>query len=56
MVDHHLVVYALTLHARFTRGWNGSRIAWLAVIGFFAVLFTYFGVNFLSGMHSYGAS
>ncbi len=49
-------VYALTLHARFTRGWNGNRIAWLAVIGFFAVLFTYFGVNFLSGMHSYGAS
>jgi cytochrome c-type biogenesis protein CcsB len=50
-------VYALTLHARFTRGWSGSRIAWLAIIGFVSVFFTYFGVNFLlSGLHSYGSS
>ena len=50
-------VYALALHARFTRGWNGTRIAWLAILGFLSVLFTYFGVNFvLSGLHSYGAS
>ena len=49
-------VYALTLHARFTRGWNGSRIAWLAILGFVSVFFTYFGVNFLlSGLHSYGS-
>ncbi len=50
-------VYASTLHARFTRGWQGSRIAWLAILGFIAVFFTYFGVNFwLSGLHSYGSS
>jgi cytochrome c-type biogenesis protein CcsB len=50
-------VYAFTLHARFTRGWNGSRIAWLAVIGLVSVFFTYFGVNYLlDGLHSYGAS
>lgn len=50
-------VYASTLHARFTRGWSGSRIAWMAIVGFMAVLFTYFGVNFfLSGLHSYGSS
>ena len=50
-------IYAATLHARFTRGWQGKRIAWLAIIGFFAVMFTYFGVNFLlSGLHSYGSS
>ncbi|PIE57221.1 MAG: c-type cytochrome biogenesis protein CcsB [Desulfobulbus propionicus] len=50
-------IYALTLHARFTRGWTGPRIAWLSIIGFVAVLFTYFGVNFLlSGLHSYGSS
>ncbi len=49
--------YAFLLHARFTKGWNGRRIAWLAIAGFAAVLFTYFGVNFfLSGLHSYGAS
>ncbi|PIE60228.1 MAG: c-type cytochrome biogenesis protein CcsB, partial [Desulfobulbus propionicus] len=40
-------VYAITLHARFTRGWSGKRIAWLAIIGFVSVFFTYFGVNFL---------
>jgi cytochrome c-type biogenesis protein CcsB len=50
-------LYALTLHARFTRGWSGSRIAWLAILGFGSVIFTYFGVNFvLSGLHSYGSS
>ena len=50
-------VYALTLHARFTRGWSGSRIAWLAILGFISVFFTYFGVNFLlAGLHSYGSS
>ena len=50
-------LYASTLHARFTRGWSGRRIAWLAIAGFFAVFFTYFGVNFLlSGLHSYGSS
>jgi len=50
-------LYATTLHARFTRGWRGRRIAWLAILGFFAVFFTYFGVNFLlSGLHSYGSA
>jgi len=48
-------VYAATLHARFTRGWGGRRIAWLSIIGFFSVIFTYYGVNFLlAGLHSYG--
>lgn len=50
-------IYAACLHARFTRGWGGKRIAWLAIIGFLSVVFTYYGVNFLlSGLHSYGAS
>ncbi|NDY43002.1 c-type cytochrome biogenesis protein CcsB [Dissulfurirhabdus thermomarina] len=49
-------VYAVALHARFVRGWTGPRIAVLAIVGFAAVIFTYFGVNFLlSGLHSYGA-
>jgi cytochrome c-type biogenesis protein CcsB len=48
-------IYASALHARFTRGWGGKRIAWIAIIGFLAVAFTYYGVNFLlSGLHSYG--
>jgi len=50
-------LYASTLHARFTRGWQGRRIAWLAMLGFISVFFTYFGVNYLlSGLHSYGSS
>ncbi len=49
-------IYAITLHARYTRGWGGTRIALLAIFGFLAVLFTYYGVNFLlSGLHSYGS-
>jgi cytochrome c-type biogenesis protein CcsB len=47
-------IYAAYLHARMTRGWHGKRAAWLSIIGFAAVVFTYFGVNFLlSGLHSY---
>jgi cytochrome c-type biogenesis protein CcsB len=48
-------VYAGLLHARFMRGWQGTRIAVLSIVGFLAVLFTYFGVNYLPGLHSYGA-
>ncbi|PHR29026.1 MAG: c-type cytochrome biogenesis protein CcsB [Desulfotalea sp.] len=48
--------YAVTLHARYTRGWSGKPIALLAIFGFVSVLFTYYGVNFLlSGLHSYGS-
>lgn len=46
-------IYATLLHARFIRGWYGKRIAYLSIIGFIAVLFTYFGVNYLPGLHSY---
>ena len=47
-------IYATLLHARMMRGWHGRRIAYLSIIGFMAVLFTYFGVNLLPGLHSYG--
>ncbi len=51
------IIYALFLHARFTRGWKGRKIAVLSIIGFVSVIFTYFGVNFiLTGLHSYGSS
>lgn len=47
--------YAISLHTRYTKGWTGKRIAWLAIVGIVSVLFTYYGVNFfLSGLHSYG--
>jgi len=48
------IIYAGYLHARLMYGWKGSRAAWMAVFGFAAVLFTFFGVNyFLPGLHSY---
>ena len=35
--------------------WRGPWVAWIAVGGFWCVLFTYFGVNYLlSGLHAYG--
>ncbi|MEE4166888.1 MAG: c-type cytochrome biogenesis protein CcsB [Desulfocapsaceae bacterium] len=50
-------VYAFALHARYTRGIKGKTVAWLSLVGFIAVIFTYYGVNFLlSGLHSYGSS
>ncbi len=48
------IIYAVYLHARYTYDWKGHRAAWMSIIGFLAVLFTYFGVNLLlSGLHSY---
>jgi ABC-type transport system involved in cytochrome c biogenesis permease subunit len=35
------------------RGWRGKRMALMSIIGFASVLFTYFGVNYLPGLHSY---
>jgi cytochrome c-type biogenesis protein CcsB len=47
------LIYAILLHSRYVRGWQGKRMAILAIIGFACVLFTYLGVNYLPGLHSY---
>jgi cytochrome c-type biogenesis protein CcsB len=48
------VIYAGYIHARATRGWRGTRSAWLAIIGFSAVLFNFTIVNvFFKGLHAY---
>jgi len=48
------VLFAGYVHARATRGWRGSRSAWLGIIGFGAVLFNYSVVNIaFTGLHSY---
>ena len=50
------IIYAGYLHARLMYGWKGKRAAWLAIFGFAAVLFTFFGVNYLlAGLHSYAS-
>ncbi|MFB8385513.1 c-type cytochrome biogenesis protein CcsB [Microbacterium sp. NPDC055910] len=48
------VLYAGYIHARATRGWRGTRSAWLSIIGFTAVVFNFTIVNmFFKGLHAY---
>lgn len=48
------VLYAGYIHARATRGWRGTRSAWLSIIGFAAVIFNFTIVNmFFEGLHAY---
>lgn len=47
-------LFAGYIHARATRGWRGSRSAWLAIVGFAAVMFNFTIVNlFFKGLHAY---
>lgn len=46
--------YAAFLHLRLSRGWEGEKSAWLAVIGFIIIMFNLIAVNLiLAGLHSY---
>ncbi|WNR42482.1 cytochrome c biogenesis protein CcsA [Paenibacillus roseipurpureus] len=46
--------YAVFLHLRLSKGWQGKKSAWLTVIGFIVVMFTLVGVNLvIAGLHSY---
>jgi cytochrome c-type biogenesis protein CcsB len=48
-------IYAVYLHLRIVSKWKGRPAAFTSIIGFAAVIFTFFGVSFiLSGLHSYG--
>ena len=47
------LIYAVYLHARNARGWTGRPAAMILVVGFAAVLFTYFGNLYFSGLHAY---
>ncbi len=49
-------IYAALVHARLTVGWRGRKAAWLSIVGFLAVLFTFLGVSLLlGGLHSYAS-
>lgn len=49
-----LLIYGIYLHMRGLRNWSGNRSALTLIIGFAAVIFTYFVVNlWVSGLHSY---
>jgi cytochrome c-type biogenesis protein CcsB len=47
------LLYTVYLHARIMRGWYGKKAAVLLIIGFCAVLFTFFGNYIFQGLHSY---
>ena len=49
------IIFAIYLHLRLTKNWNGFQSAILATIGFLSVWICFLGVNFLAkGLHSYG--
>jgi len=49
--------YSVYLHLRLSRGWQGKKSAWLAVLGFMIVMFTLVGVNLvIAGLHSYAGT
>lgn len=48
------LIYAGYLHTRNLAGWKGTKSALMLVLGFGAVLFTYYAVNlWVVGLHSY---
>lgn len=48
------LVYGVYLHTRTLRGWRGTRSAAILLLGFGAVMFTYFGNYVFGGLHAYG--
>jgi cytochrome c-type biogenesis protein CcsB len=47
------LIYAAYMHVRILRGWRGTRAGILLIIGFAAVLLTFFGNYVFSGLHAY---
>lgn len=49
------LVFAIYLHTRLTKGWQGKKPAIIASLGFITVWICFLGVNLLGeGLHSYG--
>lgn len=48
------LIYAVYLHTRTLRGWRGNRSSLILIVGFGAVIFTYFGNYIFGGLHAYG--
>lgn len=48
------IIYLIVIHVRFGARDKGLTTAWLSVLGFIVMLWTYFGVNLLlPGLHAY---
>jgi cytochrome c-type biogenesis protein CcsB len=47
------LIYAAYIHARTMRGWRGLKTGLLLIIGFAAILLTFFGNYIFTGLHVY---
>jgi len=47
------LIYAAYIHARLMRGWKGIKTAILLIVGFAAILLTFFGNYIFNGLHAY---
>jgi len=48
------LIYSAYLHARFVKGWTGTRAAVLSATAFTCTLLTFFANLILGGLHAYG--
>ncbi len=46
-------IYLLLFSTRFSGSWRGRRSAYMAILGFAAMMVTFLGVSFLSSQHGY---
>lgn len=46
------LTYGLNLHLRLTYGWRGKKAAWLAIFSIFGVIALFFGIGYISGLHT----
>jgi cytochrome c-type biogenesis protein CcsB len=46
-------IYVLLIHYRLIAGWRGKKAAYLAIVGFIGVLFTFLGANYFGGLHTF---
>lgn len=48
------IIYSTCLHLPYVSGWKGRWAAWIAILGFVSVVFTYLSVNYLlASIHDY---
>jgi len=46
------LTYGAALHLRITMGWKNRRLAWLVIAAILTVIITFFGIGFISGVHT----
>lgn len=46
-------IYLILIYFRLTAGWRGRRAAMISIAGFISVLFTFLGVGYFGGLHTF---